>query len=171
MDTTDHLRAFLEGAGLGGGDPEFAGTPERVAELLRSFAQVSVRPPTLCATTARSPVAVTGLQFHSLCVHHLLPFFGTVAVGYVPRDHLVGFGSIPRLVEDLSRRLQLQERLTEQVLGQLVEWLAPESAVVVVRARHLCMEMRGARAAGEVFTIATHGAPPPTLVDEVRRSS
>jgi GTP cyclohydrolase I len=168
MQPSDHLRSFLTATGLGAGDPEFEGTPERVAELLAGFVPQPVRAPSICATTVRAPVVVSGLRFHSLCAHHLLPFFGTVAVGYLPRDRMVGFGSVPRLVEDLSRRAQLQERLGTQILAELVGWLAPEAAVVAIRARHLCMEMRGARAEGEVFTLAVHGTPDRALLDEVR---
>lgn len=168
MDPADHLRSFFAATRLGEGDPEVVGTPERVAELLGGYVPRPVRPPTLCATTVRGPVVITGLRFHSLCAHHLLPFFGTVAVGYVPDERMVGFGSIPRLVEDLSHRLQLQERLGEAILAELVGWLAPLSAVVSVRARHLCMEMRGARAEGEVSTLAVHGTPDPAMLAEVR---
>lgn len=168
MEPADPLRAFFTAARLGEGDAEFAGTPERVAELLASFAPRPVRPPTICATTVRAPVVVSGVRFHSLCVHHLLPFFGTVSVGYVPRERMVGFGSLPRLVADLSHRLQLQERLGQEILEALVRWVEPASAAVAIRARHLCMEMRGAEAEGEVLTLAVHGAPDAALLEEVR---
>ena len=168
MSPADHLSAFLAATGFSDSDPELVGTPERVAALLADFVPRPVRPPSLCATTVRTPVVVSRIPFHSLCAHHLLPFFGTVSIGYLPRDRMVGFGSLPRLVADLSRRPQLQERLGQALVDMLVEWVDPEAAVVVIRARHLCVEMRGAPSTGEVFTLASAGTPDGTLVSEVR---
>jgi GTP cyclohydrolase IA len=153
-----HFRAFLDAVGLVG-DPELDGTAERVADLLASFAPSPLPSPTVCATTSETPVIVRGIAFHSLCAHHLLPFFGTVAVAYRPRDALLGLGSIPKLVAHVSRRTQLQERLAEQVADALVRWIDPVSVAVGIRARHLCVEMRGARTPVDVLAIATRGDP------------
>lgn len=151
-----HFRAFLDAVGLVG-DPELAGTSERVAELLASYAPSPLPPPTVCTANSDSPVVVRGIAFHSLCAHHLLPFFGTVAVGYRPRDTLLGLGSIPGLVAHVSRRTQLQERLAEQIADALVRWVDPVSVVVGIRARHLCVEMRGARTPVDVLVVVARG--------------
>src|SRR5512145_3238934 len=83
------------------------------------------------------------IEFHSLCEHHLLPFYGTVHVGYLPARRIVGLSKIARLVDLFARRLQVQERLTEQVADALVQALEPKGVVVITQARHLCMAMRG----------------------------
>jgi GTP cyclohydrolase IA len=88
-------------------------------------------------------VLVRDVEFHSLCEHHLLPFFGRVHVAYLPGERIIGLSKIPRLVDLYARRLQVQERLTEQVADALVKVLEPRGVLVVAEARHLCMTMRG----------------------------
>jgi GTP cyclohydrolase I len=88
-------------------------------------------------------VMVRDIEFHSLCEHHMLPFFGRVHVAYLPSDRIIGLSKIPRIVDLYARRLQVQERLTEQVADALVSLLAPQGVVVMAEARHLCMAMRG----------------------------
>ncbi len=90
-------------------------------------------------------VVVSDIQFYSLCEHHLLPFFGKVHVAYIPDGRIIGLSKIPRLVEAYARRLQVQEHLTSQLAAALEEAIAPQGVGVIVEARHLCMEMRGAR--------------------------
>jgi GTP cyclohydrolase IA len=165
-DAARHLRAFLDAVGLRG-DPELEGTAERVTELLATFAPGEIREPSTCATSSSSPVVVRSIPFHSLCAHHLLPFFGMVAVAYRPRGTLLGLGSIPSLVAQLARRPQIQERLAEQIADAMMRWAQPESVAVGIRARHLCVEMRGARAPVEVLVVATRGAPDPWLSSKV----
>ncbi len=97
-------------------------------------------------------VVVKDIPFYSLCEHHLLPFFGTAAVAYIPRGKVIGLSKIPRVVEMYARRLQVQERLTQQVADFLNERLAPQGVGVVVEANHLCAEMRGIRKPGTVMT-------------------
>jgi GTP cyclohydrolase I len=97
-------------------------------------------------------VVVKDIPFYSLCEHHLLPFFGTAAVAYIPRGRVIGLSKIPRIVEMYARRLQVQERLTQQVADFLNERLAPQGVGVVVEANHLCAEMRGIRKPGTVMT-------------------
>ena len=88
-------------------------------------------------------VIVKDIDFYSLCEHHLLPFFGKCHVAYLPRDKVVGLSKIPRLIEVFSRRLQVQERLTNQIAEVLLQKLNPLGVGVVVEATHLCMLMRG----------------------------
>ena len=158
------FRGFMESLGLDLRDPDLAGTDERVArayaELLRGLRpdaepRLSTFPNT---ERHRGVVAVTGIPFYSLCAHHFLPFFGTADVGYVPSDRLVGLSKVPRVVEYFARRPQLQERLAEQVATHLDEHLSPTGVIVVLRARHLCMEMRGVRTGATTTTVAVRGA-------------
>jgi GTP cyclohydrolase IA len=97
-------------------------------------------------------VVVRDIPFYSLCEHHLLPFFGTAAVAYIPRGRVVGLSKIPRIVETYARRLQIQERLTQQIADFLQERLEPQGVGVVLEATHLCAVMRGVRKPGTVMT-------------------
>jgi GTP cyclohydrolase I len=97
-------------------------------------------------------VVVKDIPFYSLCEHHLLPFFGNAAVAYIPRGRVIGLSKIPRIVEMYSRRLQVQERLTQQIGGFLQDRLAPQGVGVVLEATHLCAAMRGVRKPGTIMT-------------------
>ncbi len=163
----EHFEAFLASLGFGD-DPELVGTGARVATFLAGFVPDPELPELgRCATSTTAPVVVTGITFHSLCAHHFLPFFGSVAVAYRPRGAVVGLGAIPRLVEHLARRPQLQERLADQVADALMDTISPEAVAIGIRARHLCMEMRGARSLAEVLVVASRGEPDPWLLSRV----
>jgi GTP cyclohydrolase I len=97
-------------------------------------------------------VVVKEIPFYSLCEHHLLPFFGTAAVAYIPRGRVIGLSKIPRIVEMYARRLQIQEQMTQQIADFLQERLNPQGVGVVVEATHLCAVMRGVRKPGTVMT-------------------
>ena len=97
-------------------------------------------------------VVVKDIPFYSLCEHHLLPFFGVAAVAYIPRGRVVGLSKIPRIVEMYARRLQVQERLTQQVADFVQDNLHPQGVGVVLEATHLCAVMRGVRKPGTVMT-------------------
>jgi GTP cyclohydrolase I len=88
-------------------------------------------------------VIVKDIDFYSLCEHHLLPFFGKCHVAYIPRDKVIGLSKIPRLVDVFSRRLQIQERLTNEIAGMIQQKIVPLGVAVVMEATHLCMSMRG----------------------------
>jgi GTP cyclohydrolase I len=90
-------------------------------------------------------VLVKDISFYSLCEHHLLPFFGRATVAYIPEKRVVGLSKIPKIVNVFARRLQVQERMTQQVAETLAEKLNPKGVGVIIRARHMCMEMRGAQ--------------------------
>jgi len=104
-------------------------------------------------------VVVKGIPFYSLCEHHMLPFFGTAAVGYLPRGRVIGLSKIPRIVEMYARRLQVQERMTQQIADFLQERLNPYGVGVVIEAEHLCLAMRGVQKGGATLvTSAILGA-------------
>ena len=103
-------------------------------------------------------VLVRSVPFASICEHHVLPFIGTADVGYLPGDRIIGLSKLARVVELFSRRLQVQERMTQQVADWLCEALHPKGVGVVVRAEHLCMRLRGVQAEGaSTVTSALHG--------------
>jgi len=99
-------------------------------------------------------VVVKDIPFYSLCEHHLLPFFGSAHVAYVPEGRVIGLSKIPRIVEMYARRLQVQERMTQQIADFLMERLEPKGVGVVLEATHLCAAMRGVRKPGTVMTTA-----------------
>ena len=140
-----------------GEDPSRQGlkaTPVRVSRTLRDLTDgYRVKPEDVVAGAVFDQdydemVVVKDIRFYSLCEHHMLPFFGDVHVGYLPKGKVVGLSKIPRLVEVFSHRLQIQEQLTRQIAEALNEALAPRGVGVVVEARHLCMEMRGVETPG-----------------------
>lgn len=90
-------------------------------------------------------VIVKNITFYSLCEHHMLPFFGRATVAYIPNKKVIGLSKIPKLVNVFARRLQIQERMTQQIAETLLDKLKPKGVGVIVNARHLCMEMRGAQ--------------------------
>jgi GTP cyclohydrolase I len=102
-------------------------------------------------------VVVRNIEFHSLCEHHMLPFFGRCHVGYVPNGKVIGLSKIPRLVEIFARRLQVQERLTHEIAQALQDFLSPHGVGVVCEAYHMCMMMRGVEKQNS-FTITSSTA-------------
>jgi GTP cyclohydrolase I len=135
-----------------GEDPERDGlvkTPERVAQSLAWLTRGYGLDPAEVVGDAvfeeahESMILVRDIEMYSLCEHHMLPFFGKVHIAYIPAGRIVGLSKLPRLVEVFARRLQVQERLTEQVADAIEEVLAPRGVGVVVEAVHLCMMMRG----------------------------
>ena len=88
-------------------------------------------------------VVVKNIEFYSFCEHHILPFFGTVSIGYIPDGSMIGLSKLPRLVNAIARKLQVQERLTAEICREISETLSTKGVIVVCNASHLCMQMRG----------------------------
>jgi GTP cyclohydrolase I len=144
-----------------GEDPDrqgLADTPSRVRRMYRELtAGYWVDPERLVNKAIfdvdySEMVVVKDIAFYSLCEHHLLPFFGTAAVAYIPNGRVIGLSKIPRIVEMFSRRLQVQERMTRQIADFLMERLQPKGVGVVMEASHLCAVMRGVRKPGTIMT-------------------
>jgi GTP cyclohydrolase IA len=131
--------------------PGLVGTPDRVRRMYAELTEgYRTDPDTLLNGAAfevdyDEMVAVRDIEFYSLCEHHLLPFFGKAHVGYLPRGRVIGLSKIPRVVDMYAHRLQVQERLTQQVAGFLMEHLKPKGVACVIEATHLCTVMRGVR--------------------------
>jgi GTP cyclohydrolase IA len=135
-----------------GEDPERPGlvrTPQRADKALRFLTSgyetdvASIVNGALFEEKCDEMVLVKDIEFYSMCEHHLLPFFGTMHVAYLPNKHVIGLSKIPRIVDMFARRLQLQERLTHQVAETLHDVLKPKGVGVICEARHFCMMMRG----------------------------
>ena len=142
-------------------DPEREGlkkTPYRVARayefLTKGYNQDigSVMNNAIFEEKYSSMVLVKDIDFFSLCEHHMLPFFGKVHVAYIPDGKIVGLSKMPRIVEVFARRLQVQERMTQQIADTLYEFLSPRGVGVVIEAQHLCMMMRGVEKQNSVAT-------------------
>jgi GTP cyclohydrolase I len=139
--------------GLLGEDAEREGltdTPKRVAKSLRwltqgyrSCVEDMVGQGVFSDDGHRNMVMVRDIELYSLCEHHMLPFFGKAHVAYIPNGKIVGLSKIPRIVDVFARRLQVQERLTDQIANAIDEVLKPSGVGVVIEASHLCMMMRG----------------------------
>jgi GTP cyclohydrolase I len=117
------------------------------------------RPTTFPNDEGYDELVVSGaIPFHSLCMHHLLPFHGVAHVGYLPGERIIGLSKLARVVDLFARGLQVQERLTKQIAAWLDEHLAPKGVGVVIEAEHLCMSLRGVRKLGATTTTsALHG--------------
>ena len=133
-------------------------TPERVAKALAFMTSGMDCVPSDILKSAiftednDEMVLVRNIEVFSLCEHHMLPFFGKAHVAYIPNGKIVGLSKIPRIVDAFARRLQVQERLTEQIRDCINETLAPRGVAVVIEAQHLCMQMRGVEKQGCVTT-------------------
>jgi GTP cyclohydrolase IA len=135
-----------------GEDPDRQGlrkTPERVADawkfLTRGYTQdvSEVTNAAVFDVEANHMIIVKDIEIYSMCEHHMLPFFGRCHIGYIPKSKVFGVSKLARLADIFARRLQLQERLTNQIARVIMDSLSPEGVGVVIEARHLCMMMRG----------------------------
>lgn len=153
-----NYRSMLEKVGE---DPQREGlikTPERAAKALAVLTSgmgvnaAAILESALFAEPSNEMVLVRDIEVYSLCEHHLLPFFGKAHVAYIPDGKIVGLSKIPRVVDAFSRRLQVQERLTEQIRDCIQATLGAKGVAVVVEARHLCMQMRGVEKQNTITT-------------------
>ena len=148
---------LLVALGVDRAGPALDETPRRVADLYAELLTPEPFSPTTFPNDAGydEMVIVRDIPFASLCEHHLLPFRGRAAVGYLPDQRIIGLSKLARLVEMFARRLQVQERLTAQVADWLRDHLAPRGVGVVIEAEHLCMSLRGVHAAGATTVTST----------------
>ncbi|WP_460219010.1 GTP cyclohydrolase I FolE [Psychroserpens sp. MEBiC05023] len=124
-------------------------TPERASKAMQFLTQgydqdaAQILKSAMFKESYNEMVIVKDIELYSLCEHHILPFFGKAHIAYIPNGYIVGLSKIPRIVDVFSRRLQVQERLTEQILDCINNTLKPEGVAVVIEASHMCMMMRG----------------------------
>lgn len=124
-------------------------TPERAAKAMQFLTHGYELNPSeilksaMFAEDYNEMVIVKDIELYSLCEHHILPFFGKAHIAYIPNGHIVGLSKMPRIVDAFARRLQVQERLTQQILDCIQETLQPQGVAVVIEAQHMCMMMRG----------------------------
>jgi GTP cyclohydrolase IA len=155
------VRELLRALGRDVDSPGLRDTPRRVAD---AYAELLTPQPFRATTFPNDEgydelIVARAIPFHSLCVHHLLPFQGVAHVGYLPGERIVGLSKLARVVELFARDLQLQERLTTQIAGWLQHELEPGGVGVVLEAEHLCMSLRGVQKLGtKTVTSALHGA-------------
>jgi len=152
-----HIHSIIELLGLDPvRDPNLVDTDRRVAKMyLEMFSGLSegAEPGITCFPNEEnysSMVMEKDIPFYSLCAHHFVPFYGHAHLAYIPNERIIGLSKMTRIVEFYAKRPQLQERLTEQIAGYLESQLKPQGTMVVLEARHLCVEMRGVKKPGAV---------------------
>ncbi|WP_050460679.1 GTP cyclohydrolase I FolE [Herbaspirillum autotrophicum] len=164
-------RRFLKHLGEDPDRPGLIDTPNRVEKAWRDWTSGYEEDPAQVlkvfedgAEQYNELIVIRNIPVYSHCEHHLAPFFGTATIGYLPNGKIVGLSKLTRLVDCFARRLQVQERLTTQVAEALMQHLQPKAVGVVVSCRHMCMESRGIRTAGEeTITSAMLGELQPNL--------
>ncbi|GAA4282367.1 GTP cyclohydrolase I FolE [Gaetbulibacter aestuarii] len=133
-------------------------TPERAAKAMQFLTQGYHQDPEEILRSAMfkesydEMVIVKDIEVYSLCEHHILPFFGKAHIAYIPNGYIVGLSKLPRIVDVFARRLQVQERLTEQILDCINDTLRPQGVAVVIEASHMCMMMRGVQKQNSITT-------------------
>lgn len=154
----DHYKDILT---LLGEDPEREGlvkTPMRVAKAMQTLTRGYTQDPKKVLTDAlfeekyNQMVIVKDIDFFSMCEHHMLPFYGKAHVAYIPNGYITGLSKIARVVDIFSHRLQVQERMTKQVMECIQDTLKPMGVMVVVEAKHMCMQMRGVEKQNAITT-------------------
>ena len=148
-----------------GEDPEREGlqkTPLRVAKAMQVLTRGYTQDPHKVLTDAlfeekyNQMVIVKDIDFFSMCEHHILPFYGKAHVAYIPNGYITGLSKIARVVDIFSHRLQVQERLTEQIMQCINDTLKPQGVMVVIEAKHMCMQMRGVEKQNSITTTSAY---------------
>ncbi|MBP1840802.1 GTP cyclohydrolase I FolE [Formosa algae] len=133
-------------------------TPERASKAMQFLTQgydldaAEILKGAMFEESYNEMVIVKNIELYSLCEHHMLPFFGKAHIAYIPNGHIVGLSKLPRIVDVFARRLQVQERLTKQILDCINDTLKPQGVAVVIEASHMCMMMRGVQKQNSVTT-------------------
>ncbi len=144
-----HFKAIIEGLGEDTSREGLLKTPERAKKAFEYLTQGYRIDPGKILQSAlfkelySEMVVVKNVELYSLCEHHLLPFFGKAHIAYIPNGYIVGLSKLPRVVDAFARRLQVQERLTHEIIHCIDSYVKPLGAAVVIEARHMCMMMRG----------------------------
>jgi GTP cyclohydrolase IA len=157
------VRLLLEGIGEDSSREGLVETPARVARMYAELAagmdqDGSEHLSKTFSVGSDDLVIERDITFYSLCEHHMLPFYGKAAIGYIPNGRVAGLSKLARTVETFARRLQLQEQLCVQVADAMMEFLAPQGVIVLMEAEHMCMTMRGVQKPGtKTVTLARRG--------------
>jgi len=157
-DIKSQFKSIIEDLGEDTSRDGLLKTPERAAKAMQFLTQgydqdaSKVLQSAMFKESYNDMVIVKDIELYSLCEHHLLPFFGKAHIAYIPNGHIVGLSKIPRIVDIFARRLQVQERLTHQILDCINDTLQPQGVAVVIEASHMCMMMRGVQKQNSVTT-------------------
>ena len=148
-EVKDRYKNIIEDLGENTSREGLLKTPERAAKAMQFLTQgyhqdpVKILKSAMFKESYNEMVIVKDIELYSLCEHHILPFFGKAHIAYIPNGQIVGLSKLPRIVDVFARRLQVQERLTEQILDCINDTLKPQGVAVVIEASHMCMMMRG----------------------------
>ncbi|WP_435139451.1 GTP cyclohydrolase I FolE [Formosa sp. A9] len=162
LKTTDeiksHYKSIIKQVGEDATREGLLKTPERASKAIQFLTQgydldaAEILKGAMFKESYNEMVIVKDIELYSLCEHHLLPFFGKAHIAYIPNGQIVGLSKLPRIVDVFARRLQVQERLTEQILDCINDTLKPQGVAVVIEASHMCMMMRGVQKQNSVTT-------------------
>ena len=157
-DVKNRYKSIIEELGEDASREGLTKTPERAAKAMQFLTQgyqqdaEEILRSAMFKESYNEMVIVKDIELYSLCEHHILPFFGKAHIAYIPNGQIVGLSKIPRVIDVFARRLQVQERLTEQILNCLDNTLKPQGVAVVIEASHMCMMMRGVQKQSSVTT-------------------
>ena len=157
----DNYRKIIEDLGEDVSREGLEKTPERVAKAMQYLTHgygldsLEILKSAMFTEDHRQMIVVKDIEVYSMCEHHMLPFFGKAHVAYIPNGKIVGLSKIPRIVDAFARRMQVQERLTDQIKNCIQEALDPLGVAVVIEAQHMCMQMRGIQKQNSVTTTSS----------------
>jgi GTP cyclohydrolase IA len=157
----DNYRTIIENLGEDINREGLEKTPERVAKAMQFLTHgyelnpLEIMKSALFTEDHKQMIVVKDIEVYSMCEHHMLPFFGKAHVAYIPNGKIVGLSKIPRIVDAFARRMQVQERLTDQIKDCIQEALNPLGVAVVIEAQHMCMQMRGIQKQNSVTTTSS----------------